>query len=162
MKTWFMALSERERHLVLLATFVLGSVLIWLLGWRPLQAYKSDLERDLKLTLEDREFIRAAQEQVQALEQAQQDQRVFDTETSVQLLANPLLKRYQLDKDGVMVRSEAKSKDGVSLRLENASFDNLVSFIGEMEHAHNIKVTSMALIPTATTGLTGAQLTLER
>lgn len=163
MKAWFQALSERERNLVLLGGFVLVALLAYFYGWKPLLRYHSELERDIKLTLEDREFIKQAEEQVQFLEQAAQSERTVDTATSVQLLANPLLKRYKLDDaDEVGLRSEAKSKDVVSIRMENAPFDALINFIGAMELEHNIKVSSMALVPTKTAGVTSAQVTLER
>lgn len=163
MKAWFLALSERERNLVLLSGFVLIAMLAYFYGWKPLLRYQADLERDITLTLEDREFIEQAQQQVQFLEQAKQNQKVVDTSTSVQLLANPLLRQFKLDnQNNVDLRSEAKSKDIVSLRMDNAPFDALVSFIGAMEQQHNIKVSSMALVPSDTPGLTGAQVTLER
>lgn len=163
MKAWFQALSERERNLVLLSGFLLVVLLAYFYGWRPLLSYHSELERDIKLTLEDREFIKQAEGQVQFLEQAKQSKKVVDTATSVQLLANPLLKRYKLDNaNKVGLRSEAKSKDVVSIRMEKAPFDALINFIGAMEQQHNIKVSNMALVPTKTAGVTSAQVTLER
>ncbi len=163
MKAWFQALSERERNLVLLSGFLLVALLAYFYGWRPLKAYHAELERDISLTLEDREFIKQAQGQVQFLEQAKQSRKVVDTATSVQLLANPLLKRYKLDNaNKVGVRSEAKSKDVVSIRMENAPFDALIGFIGAMEQQYNVKVSNMALVPTKTVGVTSAQVTLER
>lgn len=162
MKAWFMALSERERSLVLLCAFLFVALAIYFLGWKPLKRYQADLERDVRLTVEDREFIKQAEQQIQVLEAAKVNKKVVDTTTSVQLLANPLLKRYQLNNPKILVRSEAKNKNSVSLKLENAQFDLLIRFIGEMEERHDIKVSSMALIPTKITGLTGAQLTLER
>lgn len=162
MKAWFMALSERERTLVLVGGFVLLAVILYFYAWTPLQRYKSTLERDIAATLEDRGFIREAERQVSDLAQAKSSKRVIDTTTSVQILANPLLQRYQLNKTGVLVRSEAKSRDAVSLKLENANFDALMRFIGDMEKQYNIKASNMALIPTKTTGLTGVDLTLER
>ena len=162
MKAWFMALSERERNLVLIGGFLLLAMLAYFYGWKPLQRYKVNLERDIGITVDDREFIRQAQQQVTELEQAKQSKRVFDTTTSVQILANPLLQHYQLDKEGVLVRTDAKSKNAVSLKMSNADFDTLMRFVGDMEHQHNIKVSSMSLTPTNTPGLAGVELTLER
>lgn len=163
MKAWFAALSERERTLVLLSGFALIVLLAYFYGWKPLMRYQAELERDIQLTIEDREFIKQAQQQVQFLEQAKQNEKTVDTSTSVQLLANPLLRRFKLDnKNNVGLRSEAKSKDIVSLRMDKAPFDALINFIGAMEQQHNIKVSSMALVPGDTPGLTGAQVTLER
>ena len=65
MKAWFQALSERERNLVLLSGFLLVALLAYFYGWKPLLRYHSELERDIKLTLEDREFIKQAEGQVQ-------------------------------------------------------------------------------------------------
>lgn len=163
MKAWFRALSERERNLVVLSGLLLFTLLAYFYGWKPLVRYQAELQRDIKLTIEDRQFLEQAQGQVQFLEQAKQNEKVVDNSTSVQLLANPLLKRFKLDNaNNVGLRSEAKSKDVVSLRMENAPFDALINFIGAMEQQHNVKVSSMALIPTETAGVTGAQVTLER
>jgi general secretion pathway protein M len=162
MKAWFQALSERERTLVLLGGFVLIVLLGWFYGWKPLQAFKADLVRDIELTVEDRGFIEQAQTQVQILEQIEQSKPVYDTAQSVQSLVSTMLQFFQLNQPEILVRSEAKSKDIVNLQLENVQFDLLIRFIGTMEQQHNIKVSSMALVPSDTPGLTGAQVTLER
>lgn len=163
MKAWFQALSERERNLVLLSGFLLIALIAYFYGWKPLLNYRAELERDIKLTLEDREFIKQAQGQVEYLEQAKKSKKAVDTSKSVLLLANPLLKRFKLDNaNNVGLRSDAKGKDAVSLRMEKAPFNALIRFISEMERRHNIKVSSMALVPAKTAGVTSAQVTLER
>ncbi|HPQ95233.1 MAG: type II secretion system protein M [Thiothrix sp.] len=161
MKAWFLALSERERHLVLIVVVLLTALLLFFYGWKPLQRYKLRLENDLAATLEDRSYLDQARQQAARLE-AMEEARPRDTNTSVQLLSAPLLRRFKLDAPGVLVRSEAKSRDVLSLKLEGAQFDQLVRFLGAMENEHGIYVETMALIPSDTPGLTGVQLTLKR
>ncbi|HPE58959.1 MAG TPA: type II secretion system protein GspM [Thiolinea sp.] len=161
MKAWFSALSERERHLVLIVATLITTLLLFFYGWKPLQRYKLSLENDLAATIEDRSYLDQARQQVAVLE-AMEEAKPRDLNTSVQLLSAPLLRRFRLDAGGVLVRSEAKSKDALSLKLEGAQFDQLIRFLSAMENEHGIYVETMALIPSETPGLTGAQLTLKR
>lgn len=162
MKAWFLALSERERNLVLIGIFLLLAVVLFFYGWQPLQRYKAELKRDINTVQEDRKFIRSAEQQVAALQQAKQSTRKVDTTTSVQILANPLLQRYRLNRPEVLIRAEAKNRNAVSFTLKDANFDALMRFIGDMERQYDVKASTMSLTPTKTTGLTGVDLTLER
>ena len=72
------------------------------------------------------------------------------------------MQKYQLDKPEILSRSEAKGKDGVNLRLDNAPFDQVIAFLAELELQYAIYATNIGLIPGAAPGLAGMQLTLER
>ena len=128
MKAWFLALSERERYLLIIAVTVILGTLLWFYAWKPLVKYKTRLDTDLVATTEDANY----------------------------------LQKYQLDRPEILSRSEAKGKDGVSLRLDNAPFDQVVAFLAELEAQYAIYATNIGLIPGAAPGLAGMQLTLER
>ncbi len=162
MKAWFLALSERERYLLVIGGIVLLAVVLWFYAWTPLLKYKQRLQEDVQAAAEDLTSLQQAQAQIASLQAAAASQQPVDTTTGVQLLIAPVLQKYQLDQAGVLVRSEAKGKDGVNVKLENAQFDQLVNFLGELETQYAIYVTSMALVPADAPGLAGVQLTLER
>lgn len=160
MKAWFLALSERERYLLVLGGGFLLAILLWFYGWKPLMRYQTRVQEDIQAAAEDLVYLQQAKQMLSS--QQPDTNTVIDTTSSVQLLIAPLLKKYQLDKPDVLIRSEAKGKDGVSVKLENAQFDQLVRFLSELESKHAVYVTSMALIPTDAPGLAGVQMTLER
>ena len=162
MKAWFAALSERERYLLIIAVSVIFGTLLWFYAWKPLVKFKTRLELDLVSTTEDASYLQQAKAQLLANQAAAATKQPIDTMTSVQIAIAPILQKYQLDKPEILSRSEAKGKDGVSLRLDNAPFDQVVAFLAELEAQYAIYATNIGLIPGAAPGLAGMQLTLER
>lgn len=162
MKAWFLGISERERYLLMIAmAVILGSVL-WFYAWKPLVKYKASLESDLVAIAEDANYLQQAKAQLLANQVEAANKQPIDTTTSVQIAVAPVLQKYQLDKPEILSRSEAKGKDGVNLRLDNAPFDQVIAFLAELEAQYAIYATSIGLIPGAAPGLAGLQLTLER
>ena len=161
MKDWFLALSERERYLLLLGGGVLLALLLWLVVWRPWMAYKLSLQNELIGLADDYTYLQQAKNEVDSLRNVEQAQ-VERSNDNVEILAVQLLQKYNLDDKDVFVRSEARARDNASLRLEGAQFDQLVQFMGELETRYGIYVTGMVLTPADQAGLTGANLTLER
>ncbi len=162
MKAWFLALSERERYLLIVGGTALLAIILWFYAWQPLLSYQEGAQKDIAATAEDLVYLQQARQKILGAQQEDAMAPPKDTTTSVQLLIAPVLKKYQLDTPDILVRSEDKGKDGVSLKLEAAPFDALVLFLGELEQNYAVYATSMALIPADKPGLTGAQLTLER
>lgn len=162
MKAWFLALSERERYLLIIGvSLILGSVL-WFYTWKPLVKYKTQVDKDLVTASDDATFLKNAKAQLVAEQTEAANRQPIDTTTSVQIAITPVLQKYQLDKPEILSRSEAKGKDGVNLRLDNAPFDQVVAFLAELETQYAIYATSIGLIPGGAPGLAGMQLTLER
>lgn len=159
MKAWFLNLTERERYL-LIGTFIfLFSVFLWFGAWKPLTKYQKRLNTLLEDNAKTLEILRGAQQQLASYKPVD-TQPVGDTTTSVQLLISPLMQSYGLNNE--KASSEAKGQNGVNLKLQEADFDKMISFLGDLEGQQGIYITGMALIPADTPGLTGAQLTLER
>lgn len=162
MKAWFLALSERERYLLIIALAVVFGTLLWFYAWKPLVKYKTRLDLDLVNTTEDASYLQQAKALLTASQTAEASKQPIDTTTSVQIAITPVLQKYQLDKPEILSRSEARGKDGVNLRLDNAPFDQVVAFLAELEVQYAIYATNIGLIPGAAPGLAGMQLTLER
>ncbi|WP_020393600.1 type II secretion system protein GspM [Thiolinea disciformis] len=159
MKAWFLSLTERERYL-LVATFVfLFSVFLWFGVWQPLTKYQKRLKAELEDNAKTLEILQGAQQQLASYKPVETTM-VGDTGTSVQLLISPLLQNYGLNNE--KASSEAKGTNGVTLKLQEADFDKMISLLGDLESQQGIYITGMSLIPTETPGLTGAQLSLER
>lgn len=162
MKAWFLALSERERYLLLIGISVILGTLLWFYAWKPLVKYKNQVTTDLVTAAEDATLLKTTKAQLVADQAAVATKQPIDTTTSVQIAITPVLQKYQLDKPEVLTRSEAKGKDGVNIRLDNAPFDQVIAFLAELEAQYAIYATSIGLIPGAAPGLAGLQLTLER
>lgn len=162
MKAWFTALSERERYLLLIGVTVILATVLWFYAWKPLVKYKNQVAADLVTAAEDATLLKSAKAQLVAEQAAASVRQPIDTTTSVQIAITPVLQKYQLDKPEILVRSEAKGKDGVNIRLDNAPFDQVIAFLAELEAQYAIYATTIGLIPGAAPGLAGLQLTLER
>jgi len=162
MKAWFLAISERERYLLIIGITVILAVVLWFYAWQPLVKYKTRLDGDLVASAENASYLQQAKTELTAKQAAEAAKQPIDTLTSVQIVIAPVLQKYQLDQPGILSRSEAKGKDGVNLKLDNAPFDQVVAFLGELETHYAIYATSIGLIPGAAPGLAGMQLTLER
>ncbi len=161
MKAWFIGLSERERYLLILGGGVLLVVFLWFLAWQPWMKYKLRLQEDIAILESDYAFLQQSQPHIESLRGLGKRELEGKNE-NVQLLVVPLLQKYQLTGDNVLKRSDARGRNDVTLQLEDAQFDQLAQFLGELESRYGIYVTTMSLVPADTLGLTGATLTLER
>lgn len=159
LRTWFDRLAPRERLLVTVAAVMTLVAVVVIGGVRPLVASR----KEATARLADRQAILADIERVaarfgpqagaaQAKAQPSNESLVVlvDRTTRARGLA-PYLKRNEPD-----------GAASIRLRFENASFDDLASWLAELQTSQGIGVVSANVDPGEATGRITANLQLSR
>jgi len=156
-KQWFGALSQRERLLVAAAGGLILFALVWLLGLQPLYSAKaqaalrvadksallSDLQRQAALVATG-----TTAQSVQGLDQS--IVVVIDRTARLRKLS-PYLKRNQPD-----------GNNTVRLRFENAPFDDVLTWLSELQGAYGLSAESASFDQAGAPGRINCNLVLTR
>ncbi|MEO0576928.1 MAG: type II secretion system protein GspM [Pseudomonadota bacterium] len=158
MKQWFEGLLPREQRMVAGGSVVVVLTLLYMLIWEPLTTGKAELREDIayKTTL-----LEQGRRALATQPTFSDDLRVDSTPTqSLTLLventvsANNLLNAYR--------NSSPSANDGIRVSLENASFDAMISWLGQLGNANNVVVTAGSISDRRETGRVDASIVLER
>lgn len=152
------ALEARERYFLLGAIFVVALTLVYLLVIEPLAQYHDRLESRIETQREEVSWMRGA---VQVLRERGGPARanvqsggsllaLTDSSARSAGLAKPL-KRIQQD-----------GTDAVRVRLEAASFDQVILWLDDLERRYGVIATEMSVDRAEGVGLVNASLTLTR
>lgn len=161
MKNWFESLEVRERLFVSIGAVVVTAMLLYGLGWAPLEKKHSALRIDVQnweRALSELRPLRtmAAQggqpERVRAVANAQSPIIIVD-----QTLRSRGLEKYRR-------RSQPTTSNGIRVEFENVAFDDLVLWLGDLSSQYAMHVQSGSLTKGSQldAGRVNATLTLER
>ncbi len=158
-KEWFGSLQTRERYLLIGGTLVLLLLGLYVLFWEPLA---SDLE---KLRTQDAAsasqliWMQQAQNEIRSLKGNRRTPNV-DLRTSlisaVERTANSNRIRAQVK------RMEPQGKKKISVEFTAVSFDQLISWLGELETRYGAKVVQFYSTQTDKPGRVDARVILTR
>ena len=156
MKEWFNGLAPRERIMVSLAAAVVVLALVYVAAWTPLSSSVSRLEQSVQEQLVLKQWMQQSASEVNRLRNTAGggDRRsllaVVD-QTSKQSQLAPAVKR--LEPDG---------QELVRVTLEQASFDDLVRWLGNLQQSFGVSVIDVSIDRQADSGRVNARLTLKR
>lgn len=159
MKAWFESLQARERSLVLSAVALVIVAVLYFAIWRPLDKSHDDLQASVqtwKLALSD---IRPLRLQLQSSStRANQANR---NESLVVVIDNSLRQRGLYT---TLQRSQPTAQNGIRVEFENAPFDDLILWLGDLATSYDLQLQSgsFSTNTTASNGRVNATVTLER
>ena len=157
MKAWFAGLARREQRMLILGAVVVSVTLCYMLVWDPLtRGYdlaRADVERKSQLLAEARRSL------VPAPAQTGQTGRRASAQSLTLLIANTvstagLSQAYK--------SSSPTGQDELRVALENASFDALIEWLGQLQSAHGVIVTSGSFSDRNETGRVDASIVVQR
>lgn len=161
MKAWFDALEERERNFVLAAAVIIVCALYWFGVWRPLDSGQASVATRVdnwRISLAELQPLKG---RIQASGTAQQVS-AGQTQSLVVIVANTVRQRGLND---ALQRSQpAPSDNSIRVEFENASFDDLILWLGDVNQQDGLMVESGSFSPASgnNPGRVNASLTLER
>jgi len=159
MKAWFMSLARRERLMVSVGAGVVALVLLYLVVWLPMASHTARLEQSVaEQQVLKRWMQRSAAEARQlrgravvgAGDEGHSLLAVVD-ETAKQANLGPAVKRIQPD-----------GQDLVRISLEQAPFDDVVTWLAGLQQTQGVSVVDATLDRQSASGLVNARLTLKR
>jgi general secretion pathway protein M len=159
MKAWLDSLQSRERTLVLSAVALITVGVLYFAIWRPLDKSHDDLQASVqtwKMALSD---IRPLRSQLQSPSiGTTQSNR---SESLVVVIDNSLRQRGLYT---ALQRSQPTAQNGIRVEFENAPFDDLVLWLGDLATTYGLQLQSGSFSSNApaSNGRVNATVTLER
>lgn len=157
MKEWFNALALRERVMVSIAAVFIALALVYAVAWSPLNSSVTRLEQSVEEQQVLKQWMQQSAAEVNRLRNAAggtTDHRsllaVVD-QTSKQSQLAPAVKRIEPD-----------GQELVRVTLEQASFDDLMIWLGSLQRNFGVSVADVSIDRQAASGRVNVRLTLQR
>lgn len=159
MKQWA-NLDARERRLLIIIGVLLGLLLLWAVIWQPLVNKSTRLADTVRKQQADLAWMRSAQEEIKRLRNGGNSD---STTASGQSLLGALDQSIRRDKLGPALKRLEPDAEGKGVRVwfEQASFDDVIYWLGEAQNSHNVRVDSITVDRAGSGGLVNVRLTLE-
>lgn len=158
MSEWWNSLQARERVFILGGSIVLAVFLVTWLGLRPLFTHSSATAQrvaEKEILLAD---LRAASAQLAS--RPATAARLPATGESLVVIVDRSSREAGLA--GALKRNQPVGEDGIRVRFEGASFDQIMAWLGGLSASHGIDIESAAFESASEPGIVQANLTLKR
>ena len=145
MKSWFSQLEQREQMSLLALGFVLAAYVIYMVVWSPLASMRDELQEQNRGVAGTLERVDAMVSEVIKL----RDSGVRPgARRNLTTLINRSTARMQLQ----VSRLQPNSRGEIQVRLESASFDDVLSWLHEMEFREGLLVREVSVTQAGAVG----------
>ena len=157
MKAWLENLSQRERMLVLGGGAVAIVLLFYFLVWSPFTNAINDKKVTLQTTQSLLAWMKPATQRVLQLRQTQTKTQKVDA-GSLLTTIDGSLKKSALARFPAQIDQTDNNK--VRVQFKSVSFDDLVTWLMQIDKRYHIAVQQINVVDTAAIGIVQAQITL--
>lgn len=159
MNDWFAQLETRQRVLVISAAALLVFALIFILGVRPML---NSTERSQRLVADKEALLAELSQAAERLGPQTGSAPTSGTsnQRSLVVLIDQTTRNHGLS--GNLKRNQPDGSDSIRLRLENAPFDALVQWLGELQNRHGLSAASANIDVAQAPGRVNCNLVLSR
>lgn len=159
MRAWFDSLAPREQLLVALAGALTVVVLIYLAVWLPLSTGSARLES----RVEDNRLLLAELRQLQGRVSPPSSGSATGAQSrgqSLVVIVDSTVRQRGLGT--ALKRSQPTDGNAIRVVFENAAFDTLIEWLGQLSTQHTIEIESASFSNRSERGRVDSTLTLER
>ena len=161
LREWWNGLAVRERKLLITGGVVLALALAWLLIWEPVKQGISEREQAINNQQELFRELQAMREEAQELRARAGDNTGGVVAAGDLLsLANASAREHGLG--GAVQRVQPQGDDRVQVWLEQAAFDELISWLGSLQYEHGVSVYNISLERQREPGRVNSRVALQR
>ena len=145
MKEWFSQLNQREQLSLLLLGLALLLYLLYILVLSPLESQREQLIAQNSAVTQSQGRVDAMVSQLLQLREGGAKAGAKRNLTSV---INQSTSRLQLP----VMRLQPNSRGEIQVRIENASFNDVLKWLNEMEYTESLLVREVSVTPAASAG----------
>jgi len=161
MKNWFASLEQREQMFVSSGALVVFIAIIYAFVWLPLDTGQQTMSANVsswERSLAELKPLRG----VQLAPTSNLSQGAGNAQQTPVVIVDQTLRARGLDRS--LKRSQPTTSNGIRVEFENAAFDDLVLWLGDLSNHYGMHVTSGSMSTTsqAGPGRINASFTLER
>ena len=157
MKEWFTSLAPRERAMVSIAAAVVVLALVYAVAWSPLASSVTRLQQSVEEQQALKQWMQQAAAEVNQLRGAA---GASDDHRSLLAVVDQTSKQSQLGP--AVKRIEPDGQELVRVSLEQASFDDMMSWLGSLQRSFGVSVADVSIDRQAASGRVNARITLKR
>jgi len=160
MKEWWLSKTQREQLMLILVGAVMLLFLLYLLAWLP---FTEAVERNRLQVVSKQATLQWMEEnlpEVQRLSKQQNTKRGASTNEALLTLVDRTSKQSQLRQQ--IQRIKPQGDDGVQLWVEQAPFDTLLKWLGDLSDQHGIVIDTLNIDRQEQPGVVNARLVLQR
>ncbi len=160
MKDWFLLLEARERLFVLVGGLFVASALIYFVIWTPLDRRQATLSSNIIALERSLAELRPLKASLNKSGSAQTV--IVGVNQSLVVIVDTTLRERGLYTS--LQRSQPTRDNGIRVEFENAAFDDLILWLGDLGNQYGLQVISGSFSATVndSQGRVNASLTLER
>jgi general secretion pathway protein M len=159
-RNWYHGLQQRERQLVLAASVVVITTLLYLVIWEPIHKGLGEQTEKHQTQVDILEWMQTAATEVRALKATGAAKRRTSSTQPVTLVveqsaATAGLKPY-------VRKLESTSDKGARITIDEASFDQILLWLNTLQVQHGISVSSANFDRVDKPGAVNVRMTLSR
>jgi general secretion pathway protein M len=156
-KEWFTGLAPRERAMVSIAAVVVVLALVYAVAWGPLASSVNRLQQSVEEQQALKQWMQQSAAEVNQLRGAA---GASDDHRSLLAVVDQTSKQSQLGP--AVKRIEPDGQELVRVSLEQASFDDMVTWLGSLQRSYGVSVADVSIDRQADSGRVNARITLKR
>jgi len=158
-KAWFLSLAPRERLMVSAAAGIVILALVFLLAWEPLASRVTQLQQSVDEQQALKQWMQQAAVEARQLRGAA-GSTAAGANRSLLAVVDQTSKQSRLG--SAVKRIQPDGQDLVRVTLEQASFDDVVLWLGTLQRSYGVNVVDAAIDRQANAGRVNARLTLKK
>lgn len=158
MKSWFLALTQRERTMVQIAVSVILLFIIYMLIIEPISSRYELNKKNVATSMETIEWMHSAAQEVNQLRGGKLSVGRPQGKQFVLSLIDRSARKAGLA--SVMKRVQPEGESGVRIWFENAAFDELLKWLATIESKQGLIVNEINIEQTESSGLVNVRVFL--
>ncbi|MBW9256199.1 MAG: type II secretion system protein M [Candidatus Thiodiazotropha sp. (ex. Lucinisca nassula)] len=159
MKQWWLSKTPQEHLAMIVGGTAVLLLLIYLIVWRPFQ---QSLEQKALLVKSQESTLQWMKDNADLVKNMRSDQpaKVAASNEALLTLVDRTAKRVQLRQQ--IKRIKPQGDDSVQLWVEQAAFDTLIRWLGQMTQEYALNIESLNIDRQDAPGLINARVVLQR
>ena len=158
LNTWYSSLPGRDRNLLIAMLAFLSVTLFYLIVWEPVHESRDLQQQQLKSQQEIYAWMQSAASEAKALK-GSGTRKVASNQPITLILetsANISGLKQQINK------IESSGKTGAQVKIDSASFDQLLVWLNTLEQQHGVIITTASIERNDQPGTVSARLSFEK
>jgi len=160
MKAWLMSRQPNERIALILGAVVLAALLFYLIVWQPLNNALANKRQNVAEQRSTLRWMEKSSMEVQAYRRLQGNGNTTNNSEALLSVVDQTARSHGLRQQ--IKRLKPQGEDAVQLWLEQAAFDNIVKWLGDLTEKQSVIVDSISMDKQTASGLVNARITLSR
>jgi general secretion pathway protein M len=159
MKTWWQTKTPQEQLAMMIGAAAIALLFLYLLIWRPVA---QSLDKQVLQVESQQVTLKWMQDNLDLVKSLGRQQRGKAARSNEALLTlvDRTAKKIQLRQQ--IKRIKPQGDNAVQLWIEQAPFDTIIKWLGQLTHTHAIGIDSLTIDKQDKPGLVNARLVLQR